>query len=161
MRTRQLNAIIAALESSKPTHDHYPEPVQRHQDALAAAKHLLAIADHSLMPGIAEHALAGEIVAAVLADEQGEGCDLSAGMFGPQMTVLIRRIVDVYLGAAVATPVYFVRSGPDQGWEESSEYRYDVVGRLMAQQKENPKPRESKWDRRVLFDMPNKETSNG
>lgn len=97
MRTRQLNAIIAALESSKPTHDHYPEPVQRHQDALAAAKHLLAIADHSLMPGIAEQALADEIVAAVLADEQGEGCDLSAGMFGPQMTILIRRIVDVYL----------------------------------------------------------------
>lgn len=99
MRIPHLKAIIAALESSKPTHDHYPEPVQRHQDALAAAKQLLAIAEHSVMPGIAEHALAGEIAAAVLADEQGEGCDLAGGLFGTQMTTLIRRIVDVYLAA--------------------------------------------------------------
>lgn len=157
MRTPQLKAIIAALESSKPTHDHYPEPVQRHQDALAAAKHLLAIAEHSVMPGVAEHALAGEIAAAVLADEQNEGCDLSAGLFGTQMTVLIRRIVDVYLGA---TPVYFVRSGPDQGWEESSKDRYEIVGRLLDKGPPSS-PHAPKWERRVLYRMPNAENSNG
>lgn len=47
--------------------------------------------------GIGEHALAGEIAAAVTADENGDGCDLSGGMFGTEMTALIRRIVNVYL----------------------------------------------------------------
>lgn len=118
MRIPQLKAIIAALESSKPTHDHYPEPVQRHQDALAAAKQLLAIAEHSVMPGIAEHALAGEIAAAVLADEQGEGCDLAGGLFGTHMTTLIRRIVDVYLARQ---PVEFTVES--KAWEKHAASR--------------------------------------
>lgn len=47
--------------------------------------------------GIGEHALAGEIAAAVASDEQNGGCDLSAGMFGPAMSALIRRIATEYL----------------------------------------------------------------
>lgn len=50
--------------------------------------------------GMADQALAGEIVAAVLRDEQDGGCDLSAGMFGKSMTALIRRITSVYLAPA-------------------------------------------------------------
>lgn len=37
-----LATIIAALEHSKPTHDHYPDPVKRHADALAHARVLAA-----------------------------------------------------------------------------------------------------------------------
>ena len=37
-----LATIIAALEHSKPTHAHYPEPVKRHADALAHARALAA-----------------------------------------------------------------------------------------------------------------------
>ncbi len=37
-----LATIIAALENSKPTHDRYPEPVERHADALAHARALAA-----------------------------------------------------------------------------------------------------------------------
>lgn len=37
-------------------------------------------------------ALAGEIAAAVFADESGEGCDISAGLFGPAFSALIRRL---------------------------------------------------------------------
>lgn len=47
--------------------------------------------------GMSVQALAGEVVASVVADEAGEGCDISAGMFGPQFSALIRRIVDEYL----------------------------------------------------------------
>lgn len=47
--------------------------------------------------GMSVQALAGEIVEAVLKDEQGEGCDISAGMFGPNFSNLIRRIVAEYL----------------------------------------------------------------
>ena len=37
-------------------------------------------------------ALAGEIAAAVFADESGEGCDISAGLFGPAFSALIGRL---------------------------------------------------------------------
>lgn len=37
-----LASIIAALENSRPTHSHYPEPVQRHSEALAHARALAA-----------------------------------------------------------------------------------------------------------------------
>jgi len=37
-----LETIIAALEHSKPTHDRYPEPVERHAEALAHARALAA-----------------------------------------------------------------------------------------------------------------------
>ena len=40
-----------------------------------------------------EQELAGRIAAAVLADEQSDGCDLSAGMFGRAMSDLIRELV--------------------------------------------------------------------
>ena len=53
----------------------------------------------TLPPGVGMGAqgLAGEIAAAVASDEQNGGCDLSAGMFGPAMSALIRRISAVYL----------------------------------------------------------------
>ena len=50
--------------------------------------------------GIATQVLAGEIVAAVLADEQSEGCDISAGMFGFQFSELIRRLAAEHLELA-------------------------------------------------------------
>lgn len=37
-----LATIIAALEHSKPTHDRYPQPVERHAEALAHARALAA-----------------------------------------------------------------------------------------------------------------------
>lgn len=47
--------------------------------------------------GIGAQALAGEIAEAVRKDEQGDGCDLSAGLFGPAMTTLISNIAAEYL----------------------------------------------------------------
>lgn len=52
--------------------------------------------------GMATHALAGEIVAAVVADEADGGCDISAGMFGPALSALIRRLAADYLRHADA-----------------------------------------------------------
>lgn len=42
-------------------------------------------------PGMAVQALAGEIVAALLADEKDGGYDLTAGMFGPAFSALVKR----------------------------------------------------------------------
>lgn len=39
-----------------------------------------------------ERTLAGEIAAAVFADENDEGCDISAGLFGPAFSAIIRRL---------------------------------------------------------------------
>lgn len=47
--------------------------------------------------GMSVQALAGEIVSAVKFDEALDRCDLSAGLFGQEMSALIRRIVDEYL----------------------------------------------------------------
>ena len=46
---------------------------------------------------ISVQALAGEIVEAVRKDEKNVGCDISAGLFGPEFSNLIRRIVADYL----------------------------------------------------------------
>jgi hypothetical protein len=46
-----LATIIAALEHSKPTHAHYPEPVKRHADALAHARALAARQPGAQAPG--------------------------------------------------------------------------------------------------------------
>ncbi len=43
------------------------------------------------VPGMAVHALAGEIVEALLADDKDGGYDLTAGMFGPNFSALVRR----------------------------------------------------------------------
>lgn len=43
------------------------------------------------VPGMAVHALAGEIVEALLADDKDGGYDLTAGMFGPNFTALVKR----------------------------------------------------------------------
>jgi hypothetical protein len=42
-------------------------------------------------PGMAVQALAHEIVQALLADEKDGGYDLTAGMFGPAFSALVRR----------------------------------------------------------------------
>ncbi|ABX36039.1 hypothetical protein Daci_3401 [Delftia acidovorans SPH-1] len=43
------------------------------------------------VPGMAVTALAGEIVEALLADEKDGGYDLTAGLFGPSFSALVRR----------------------------------------------------------------------
>lgn len=43
------------------------------------------------VPGMAVTALAGEIVEALLADEKDGGYDLTAGLFGPNFSALVRR----------------------------------------------------------------------
>ncbi|WP_338496314.1 hypothetical protein [Delftia tsuruhatensis] len=43
------------------------------------------------VPGMAVTALAGEIVEALLADEKDGGYDLTAGLFGPRFSALVRR----------------------------------------------------------------------
>lgn len=48
-------------------------------------------AEQAKPPGMAVQALAGEIVAALLADEKDGGYDLAAGMFGPAFSALVRR----------------------------------------------------------------------
>lgn len=37
-------------------------------------------------------ALAARIATAVVADEQSEGCDLSAGLFGPELSALVAEL---------------------------------------------------------------------
>lgn len=46
---------------------------------------------------MAVQGLAGEIVAALLADEKDGGYDLTAGMFGPNFSTLVRRWGDAEL----------------------------------------------------------------
>lgn len=48
--------------------------------------------------GMAAQALAAEIVAALLADEKDGGYDLTAGMFGPNFSTLVRRWAALELG---------------------------------------------------------------
>lgn len=43
-------------------------------------------------------ALGGEIVAAVVADQETEGCDISAGLFGLHLSDLIRHLVQERMG---------------------------------------------------------------
>ena len=43
------------------------------------------------LPGMAVQALAGEIIAALLADENDGGFDLTAGLFGAEFSKLVRR----------------------------------------------------------------------
>ncbi|MDH2234565.1 hypothetical protein N5K37_32130 [Delftia tsuruhatensis] len=57
-----------------------------HLDALAAAPQAPAPA-----PGMAVTALAGEIIAALEADEKDGGYDLTSGLFGPKFSALVRR----------------------------------------------------------------------
>ena len=59
-------------------------------------------------------ALAGEIVAAVVADENNGGCDISAGMFGPAFSALIRKIATEYVQPAAAQEAV--------GWQRSFKY---------------------------------------
>ncbi len=52
--------------------------------------------------GMATQALAGEIAAAVLADENDGGCDISAGLFGPAFSAIIRKIATEYVRPTAA-----------------------------------------------------------
>lgn len=49
--------------------------------------------------GMGAQGLAAEFVQAVASDEQNGGYDISAGLFGPALSALIRRIAAVYLAA--------------------------------------------------------------
>ncbi|WP_416820658.1 hypothetical protein [Delftia tsuruhatensis] len=60
--------------------------VNQHRAALAAAPQAPAPA-----PGMAVTALAGEIIAALEADEKDGGYDLTSGLFGPKFSALVRR----------------------------------------------------------------------
>jgi hypothetical protein len=51
-------------------------------------------AEAAKTPGMAVMGLAGEIVAALLADENDGGYDLEAGLFGPAFSTLVRRWAD-------------------------------------------------------------------
>ena len=53
------------------------------------------------VPGMAVQALAGEIIAALLADEKDGGFDLTAGLFGKNFSDLVRR----WAAAEFAQPV--------------------------------------------------------
>lgn len=57
--------------------------------------------------GMATQALAGEIAAAVLADENDGGCDISAGLFGPAFSAIIRKIATEYVQAPAAPGIDF------------------------------------------------------
>lgn len=48
--------------------------------------------------GTGAQALASEVVKAYAADAHGEGHDIEAGLFGPNMTALLRKIATEYLG---------------------------------------------------------------
>lgn len=59
-------------------------------------------------PSPAALLLADEIADAVLADEAGEGCDVSAGLFGPNLSALVRRLAsppDTLVSAPAKTAV--------------------------------------------------------
>lgn len=57
-------------------------------------------------PGTAAQALAGEIVAALLADEKDEGYDLTAGLFGPAFSKLVRRWAAAEFNAPAQQPAW-------------------------------------------------------
>ncbi len=73
---------------ARPLSDWYRSMTPIQEEIADAAKRIF---------GISVQALAGEIVEAVRKDELDGGCDISAGMFGPNFSNLIRRIVAEYL----------------------------------------------------------------
>jgi hypothetical protein len=60
-------------------------------DILANGHTLEPAGNRYTPPGMAVQALAGEIIEALLADEKDGGYDLTAGMFGPAFSKLVRR----------------------------------------------------------------------
>jgi hypothetical protein len=50
--------------------------------------------------GMAVTAMATELSEAVRKDEAGEGCDIAAGLYGPNVSALIKRWAEDYLRAA-------------------------------------------------------------
>ena len=90
---------LEALESSRifvitREKTKHPEGTEWYDSAITALKASLAQAapeEPNKAPGMAMQALAGEIIAALLADEKDGGYDLTAGVFGAQFSKLIRR----------------------------------------------------------------------
>lgn len=68
-------------------------------------------------PGMAVMGLAGEIVAALLADENDGGYDLEAGLFGPAFSALVRRWANAEWSATQPTAS---AAGDREGWKEAA-----------------------------------------
>ena len=62
-----------------------------HYDGIQAVRYAPAAQPEQPAPGMAVQAIAGEIIEALLADEKDGGYDLTAGMFGPAFSKLVRR----------------------------------------------------------------------
>lgn len=106
--------IIAALEHSKPTHDHYQEPVKRHADALAHARALAARqpgAHEPVAPKKIERAVALDLLHAVYKHHGWKRAE------GESMTARVHAVYDVTLDARrnryLATPKN--AAPPEQG----------------------------------------------
>jgi hypothetical protein len=87
-----LQTVLEALEScdqiygSEGSHQYFSQAMV--DKAITAIKQTLAAQP---APGMAVQAIAGEIIEALLADEKDGGYDLTAGMFGPAFSKLVRR----------------------------------------------------------------------
>jgi hypothetical protein len=82
-----LDKALEALEKLTDTEQTY-EALDLGDEAITAIKQARAAQP---APGMAVQALAGEIIEALLADEKDGGYDLTAGMFGPAFSKLVRR----------------------------------------------------------------------
>lgn len=87
--TNGVAAIKTRGKSDSPRVDLTPE--QQRITLLAVRAHAAAQLQVPAAPGMAAQALAAEIVEALLADEKDGGYDLTAGMFGPAFSALVRR----------------------------------------------------------------------
>ena len=87
--TNGVAAIKTRGKSDSPRVDLTPE--QQRVTLLAVRAHAAAQLQAPAAPGMAAQALAAEIVEALRADEKDGGYDLTAGMFGPAFSALVRR----------------------------------------------------------------------
>lgn len=92
MTPKQEAALRQALEALDGLY--LPGELERVNKAIIALREALAeqpAQGATKAPGMAVQALAGEIVEALLADEKDDGYDLTAGLFGPKFSALVRR----------------------------------------------------------------------
>ena len=83
-----LRALMSLVRRDAP---HLSGKVMGEADAILASAALAAALQTPAAPGMAVTALVGEIVAALEADEKDGGHDLTAGLFGPKFSSLVRR----------------------------------------------------------------------
>lgn len=80
-------------------------------------------------PGMAVQALAGEIVNALLADEEDGGYDLTAGLFGAAFSTLVRRWADAEWARLPAAPV---QPESFEQWNAKQHGDLEEIGFLQA-----------------------------